>query len=163
MFFFTCPKCKNTLEKAKNIIQCPLCDFRGQKIDDIVDLRCRRLDYYFNPIPRPLMKDLVQPISRDAWPQVIRRFMAAVKDNPDWIDNLVVDGRYAWKLFLDLPEEAVLLDLGCGLGNLVHNLAPHVAKIYAMDLTWERLEFAQLRFSLFNQEDEISLIAGGDC
>ena len=157
-----CPSCRGPLEEAGEAINCTACDFKGRSVDQIADLRCGRWDYYFNPVPRPIMHELVQPIPPVEWPRVIRRFMTSVNDNPDWIDNLVVDGRYAWKLLLDLPEDAVLLDLGCGLGNLTHNLAPHVAKIYAMDLTWERLEFSRLRFSLFNPDDNIKLVAGGD-
>ena len=157
-----CPNCRGPLEEAGEAINCTACDFKGRSVDQIADLRCGRWDYYFNPVPRPIMHELVQPIPPVEWPRVIRRFMTSVNDNPGWIDNLVVNGRYAWKLLLDLPEDAVLLDLGCGLGNLAHNLAPQVKQIYAMDLTWERLEFSRLRFSLFNPDDNIKLVAGGD-
>lgn len=159
---FTCPQCRGWLENISDSLSCTSCGFSGNVRDSIVDLRVGRLDYYFNPVPRPVMNELVRPTSRENWQHVIRRFMANVGDNPDWIDNLVVDGRYSWKLFLDLPEDGVVLDLGCGLGNLSHNLAPHVGRIYAMDLTWERLEFSRLRFSLFNPVDDVQLIAGGD-
>jgi ubiquinone/menaquinone biosynthesis C-methylase UbiE len=85
-----------------------------------------------------------------------------VKNPGQWVDNLVVNGRYSWKLLLELPPEARVLDLGCGLGNLTSNLAPHVAEIVALDLTWERLLFAQERFERFNPDDGITLVAGGD-
>jgi SAM-dependent methyltransferase len=55
-----------------------------------------------------------------------------------------------------------VLDLGCGLGNLTSNLAPHIAEVVALDLTWERLLFAQKRFEKFNPRDRITLVAGGD-
>lgn len=157
-----CPCCQGVLLLEPEKIKCTSCDFEGAANQGILDLRCGRLDYYFNPVPRPEMKELVKPAERSEWPKIIRSFMTSVRNNPDWLDNLVVDGRYAWKMFLSLPEDATLLDLGCGLGNLVHNLAPQVDKVYALDLTWERLEFARLRCSLFNANDKITYIAGGD-
>lgn len=159
---FSCPKCKGELFWKGAEIRCLGCEFIGHEKEGIIDLRCGREDYYFNPVPRSMMRELVRETTPEKWPDVIRRFMAAVKNNPDWADNLVVNGRYAWKVFLTLPKDGVGLDIGAGLGNLVHNLAPHVGKFYAMDLTFERLQFSRLRFSLFNETDNIELIAGGE-
>lgn len=96
------------------------------------------------------------------WYKTIRRFMGHVRHNPDWLDNLTADGRYAWKLLLNMPPDGRMLDLGCGLGNLTRNLAPHTGQLYAMDLTWERLVFAKRRFELFNPDDDVVTLAGGD-
>lgn len=159
---FSCPKCKGELVWKNGEIRCQGCEFIGHKKEEIIDLRCGREDYYFNPVPRSVMRALVRDTTPEKWPDVIRRFLAAVNNSPDWADNLVVNGRYAWKVFLSLPNDAVGLDIGAGLGNLVHNLAPHVGKFYAMDLTFERLQFSRLRFSLFNGADNIELIAGGE-
>ncbi|MBK7674443.1 MAG: methyltransferase domain-containing protein [Candidatus Accumulibacter sp.] len=130
--------------------------------DGIVDLRCGRLDYYFNPVPREAMNTLIEDAEREPWPTIVRRFMAHVKENPDWLDDLIVDSRYTWKLGLELPPGAKFLDLGCGLGNLTKNIAPQVGEVVAMDLTWERLRFAKRRFARFNADDRILLVAGGD-
>ncbi len=66
-------------------------------------------------------------MTAENWPETIRSFVQHVRSVPGWLDNLIVDGRYAWKLMLNLSKDSVLLDLGCGLGNLTKNLAPHVA------------------------------------
>lgn len=160
--FLCCPKCKTSLQMEGASIHCKDCDFKGESKDGIFDLRSGRLDYYFNPVPKPLMNELVESTDHKTWAGTIRSFMSSVGNNPDWLDNLVVDGRYAWKMFLNLPENAAVLDLGCGLGNLTHNLAPQVGKVYALDLTWERLKFTRLRCSLFNAGDDVIYIAGGD-
>lgn len=130
--------------------------------EGIVDLRCHRKDYYFNPVPRDAMAALTQQAKHVPWWRTIRGFLGHVRYNPDWLDNLVADGRYAWKLLLDLEPNAQVLDLGCGLGNLAKNLAPHVGRVFAMDLTIERLRFARERFARFNSNDDIVLLAGGD-
>ena len=108
------------------------------------------------------MAEIIADVGEQTWSRAVRRFMAEVNLNEDWLDNLVVDGRYAWKLFLNLPENATVLDLGCGLGNLTKNIVPHVAHVCALDLTWERLQFARRRFALCNQSENVTLIAGGD-
>lgn len=158
----SCPKCGKALvfENLKPV--CISCGFKGNVHEGILDLRTGRHDYYFNPIPRKDMHEMTNSGSVEEWPGIIRRFMKGVNENSDWMDDLVVDGRYAWKILLDLSPDAVCLDLGCGLGNLVHNLSPHVKKYYAMDLTWERLLFSQKRFRHFNGDDDIILLAGGD-
>lgn len=157
-----CPRCKSEVARSESTLTCRGCGASFQVADDIVDMRCERRDYYFNPVPRPEMEQLIAQAESGSWSRVIRRFLAHVNDNPDWLDDLVVDARYAWKLFLDLPADARVLELGCGLGNLVHNLAPHVGEVVAFDLTWERLRFAKRRFARFNPGQNIKLVAGGD-
>ena len=108
------------------------------------------------------MRDLTANLKKRTWSDTVRRFMGEVGNNPDWFDNLTVDGRYAWRLLLELPADGVALDLGCGLGNLAMNLAPNVGHMVGMDLTMERLEFTRERFAAFKREDQITLVAGGD-
>lgn len=159
---FRCPRCKAELSSTSEGLRCTGCSAQYRVEDGIVDLRCGRLDYYFNPVPREAMNQLIDDAEHEPWPAIIRRFMAHVNDNSDWLDNLVVDSRYAWKLCLELPHDAKVLDLGCGLGNLSKNIAPHVAEVFALDLTWERLKFAKRCFERFNRDDRIVLVAGGD-
>ena len=130
--------------------------------EGIYDLRCKRRDYYFNPVPREEMAVLVRNAADRPWDDSVRHFLRHVKNIRDWIDNIVVNGRYTWKLFLDLPAGSRFLDFGCGLGNLTSNLAPHVGEVVALDLTWERLQFAKERFAKVNPRDRISLVAAGD-
>ena len=159
---FNCPRCITPLASTRKGFHCAQCSSDFPVEDGIVDLRCGRRDYYFNPVPRKEMAQLIEDAAHEPWRSTVRRFLASVRDNPDWLDDLVIDGRYSWKLFLDLPSDATFLDLGCGLGNLVKNIAPHTGRCFAMDLTWERLQFAKHRFAQFNPNDDIVLVAGGD-
>ncbi len=157
-----CPCCKSGLEFSEQAIQCNSCGQNYSWLNDIPDLRVLRRDYYCDHIPRKAMGELCKNLSLENWAQSIRHFVSLTEDNPDWIDNLVTDGRYAWKLLLTMPGDAKILDIGCGLGNVSRNLAPHGSTVWATDLTTERLIFSQKRFSIFNQNDDIALCASGD-
>jgi ubiquinone/menaquinone biosynthesis C-methylase UbiE/aminoglycoside phosphotransferase (APT) family kinase protein len=159
---FACPSCRGDLDDQAAHLACRTCGLSFDVRDGIVDLRQHRKDYYFNPVKRERMRELIARCARTPWRETVRGFMREVGDNPDWLDNLVVDGRYAWRLLLDLPQDAVALDLGCGLGNLAMNLAGNVGHIVGMDLTMERLEFARERFALFGREGGAALVAAGD-
>jgi len=159
---FCCPRCRGALREQDLSFTCESCAQDYPIVNGIVDFRCRRHDYYFNPVPREEMADLVRQAQTIPWDATVRRFLSFVKDVSGWTDNITVNGRYAWKLLLELRPGCRFLDFGCGLGNLTHNIAPHVGEAVALDLTWERLQFAQQRFAKFNPHDRIILVAGGD-
>lgn len=157
-----CPRCMGSLKDSGTELSCAGCGAVYAVRDGITDLRSNRYDYYFNPLPRKEMEALTLAAETQPWEDTIRRFLDGVNHHPEWFDDLVVDGRYAWKLLLRLSEDARVLDIGCGLGNLVKNVAPHVRRVDALDLTLERLKFARTRFKHFNRGQCINLVAGGD-
>jgi ubiquinone/menaquinone biosynthesis C-methylase UbiE/aminoglycoside phosphotransferase (APT) family kinase protein len=159
---FACPRCAGQIVVKGDRLECSACHGTYPICHDIVDFRCRRHDYYFNPIPRRRMRALAQDAQNQPWANTIRDFLADVGQHPDWFDDLVVDARYAWKVLLCLPPEARVLDLGCGLGNLAKNLAPHADRTFGLDLTIERLEFTQQRFQKSDGSSNVTLLAGGD-
>jgi len=105
----TCPRCVVALMEAPERYECPSCGTGFPVADGIADLRMGRRDYYFNPVARPQMREIISGATKEGWSRAIRRFMAEVSFNPDWMDNLVADGRYAWKLFLELAPDARVL------------------------------------------------------
>ncbi len=157
-----CPDCGGDLDRSNQNLACTNCSKRFPLKGEILDLRLGRHDYYFNPVPREPMRELTSRIENEPWADVIETFLEHVNFNQDWVDNLVAAGRYSWKLFLPLPADTAALDLGCGLGNLSESLAPHIAKLYSLDLTFERLEFTQERLKKFVPDANACLIAGGD-
>lgn len=157
-----CPRCLDRMQVLHESAECRGCGVTYRVDGGIIDLRAHRNDYYFNPVPREEMRRLTSSGRTQPWFITIRRFLEAVRHNPDWLDNLVADGRYAWKLFLRLPPDSRVLDLGCGLGNLTKNIANDVGHVYALDLTYERLQFARLRFEKSGVDDRVTLLAGGD-
>ena len=157
-----CPRCGGRFRFSSENAACVDCGAEYSEMGSILDLRLGRHDYYFNPVPRDRMRELTGKIENGDWVDVIGGFLEEVNYNPDWVDNLLAAGRYSWKLFLDLPVDAVILDLGCGLGNLSQSLSKNVAHLYAMDLTLERLEFTDQRLKKFAPDRSVNLLAGGD-
>jgi len=157
-----CPRCAGPVRDAESGLVCTACGVTYPVRDGIADFRCHRYDYYFNPVSRAEMEALTRDAQFQPWEKTIHRFLERVGQNPEWFDDLVGDGRYAWKLFLRLPKNARVLDLGCGLGNLVKNIAPNAGRVDALDLTLERLKFARVRFQHANLTERITLLAGGD-
>lgn len=161
---FICVKCQGKLFRSEQKLCCSSCMSEFIINNGIIDFRGNRQSYYFNPVSTTDMDTLIKQMEEGNWSQTVRSFIKYVgpKSPDSWIDNLVVDSRYAWKIFLNSNENKSLLDIGCGLGNLVSNLAPHFGQVYAMDLTYKRLQFTQKRSSIFNTSDDIRFIAGGD-
>lgn len=165
-----CAKCCGMLNKENGIVICEACS-QVYRIDQgIYDFRIRAEGRHSNlagsddPVESTEMESLIRGMTDTNWTSTVRRFLAGLTHGNlnDWIDELTVNSRYAWKLLLNLRPDHNLLELGCGLGNLSSNLAPHVRKIYAMDLAYRGLQFSQKRFSIFNKSDDIQLIAAGD-
>ena len=156
-----CPVCRSRLQDEETIIQCTGCGHQFHYDNGIPDLRLSRFDYYFNPIPRERMRSLSEQLDSDNWAHSIREFIN-LAPNPSWVDNVAVQGRYAWKVLMGLPPDARVLDIGCGLGALISSVARHVKTAYATDLTMERLIFSNGRFRIFNADDDVRTVASGD-
>lgn len=158
---FCCPLCRSALRATHDKIHCIGCGQHYRFEEGIPDLRVSRFDYYFNPIPKDRMRSLSKRIDAQNWSKSVREFVNLAPKR-SWIDNVAVPARYSWKLLMELPEDAKILDIGCGLGALISSLAPHVASAYATDLTLERLIFSDRRFRVFNEKDDVRVVASGD-
>lgn len=165
---FRCPKCKGKLDietlpslHKLSKISCINCEAIYPINKGIIDFRLRK-DYYFGQLSREKMNSLIASMAHESWAETLRAFIGFAKNKRRCLDDLMTDGRYAWHTLLNLNHNTVLLDLGCGLGNLSKNFAQNVAKIYAIDLTYSNLEFSRHRFAQCNPNDNIILLAAGD-
>lgn len=156
-----CPVCLGGLARRAAKIECSDCGASFTYDNKIPDLRVQRFGYYFNPIPSGRMRAISEALVADNWRQSVREFVRLAPSG-DWVDNVAVHGRYSWKLLMELPADGRVLDIGCGLGGLVSNIAPHVSTSCATDLTIERLIFADARFRIFNADDNVRVVASGD-
>lgn len=156
---FRCPKCCSKVIKEESGLICGECHERYLIKDGIIDFRYHKKFYYWDPIPSDDMDVLLQKAEGDSWTNIVRELL---RYKPDLMYNLLADGRYAWKTLLNLNQNTVLLDFGCGLGNFTKNIAPLVSKVYALDLTYKRLQFTKKHLSIFNPKNNVTFLAGGD-
>lgn len=157
-----CSQCNAELTAGGAGLTCSQCRRTFHSVNGIIDLRVQQRDAQPGPLNEEAMRrSAVAPGPAD-WPRMVREFIGHVQDVPAWLDVLTGDGRFAWKLLLDLAPDQIVLDLGCGYGSAAGNIAPHVARTYTMGLDFQELEFARQRLSIWNSGDDITLIAGGD-
>ncbi len=141
-------------------MECRDCSSSFEVKDGIVDFRCARKDYYFSPIPkRRMLRLLDAEETTDPIEQLVRSFSEGGGQKSSWLYNL---NQYACRVLLYLQPDSTVLDLGFGLGKVIEQIAPHVAKVYTMDLTREHLVLTHKHVRHFDIEEKVTLIAGGD-
>lgn len=150
-----CPRCKVPLISHQSVFACNQCSRKFATDGGIIDLR---LDALCDDIADDDLHRLTEQLSAENWAASIQQVASSAGDIAKVLYELTADGRFAWKIFLNLDRDAVLLDVGCGYGNATHNLAPHVGRVFALETSQIQLKFAQKRFSLFNPQDEITLV-----
>ena len=104
-------------------------------------------DYYYGEFPQHEMRSLVEMARRDGSAKAIEN---ALQDKPEewrrYFRQYATDEtRAAWQFLLQLPENASVLDIGCGWGNISLSLARNFAAVYALDIVPERAVMASLR------------------
>jgi ubiquinone/menaquinone biosynthesis C-methylase UbiE/aminoglycoside phosphotransferase (APT) family kinase protein len=104
-------------------------------------------DYYYGELPQPEMRSIVETAVREG---SAKAFENALHDKTgEWqryFRHYATDEtRAAWQFLLHLPENASVLDIGCGWGNLSLSLARNFTAVYALDLVPERAAMASIR------------------
>jgi SAM-dependent methyltransferase len=136
-----CPACKTTLVRADGRLACPGCAARFPLREGIPIFTER--DFYWNEIPRPDMQKVIETAKTQGWQTAIYDVL-----NPPGseVHATVGDERRAdWKYLLPLSPESRALDLGCGWGAAALALSKTCDQVVAMDATWERVHFLDVR------------------
>lgn len=107
-----------------------------------------------------ITEQMIANLSVETWVATIRDFLAGRDDMTEQLEVLTAAGRSAWKGFFDLKPDGRFLVLGCGTGNVIQNLAPHVSQVHGMDEDAQNLRFAQKRLAIFNPDDHVTFLAG---
>ena len=155
-----CPRCAAALQEDDGALACRGCAARYPLEQGIVDFRQAGAS-----APRSglaVTPQAIAALSAETWVDAIRDLLAGRDDMTERLEELTAAGRTAWKGFLDLKPGGRLLVQGCGYGNLVQNLAPHMGQVYGLDGDDQKLRFAQKRLAIFNRADDITLLAVSD-
>lgn len=144
---FSCKACAAVTSGAELVQgRCPAC---GAELSDdigLFDFRTRDEDYYFLDLPRSEIDELLQVLKEQGWREALRdveRKYTAIR--PHLVKLMVDSTRAAW-VYLTRPAAFEnVLEIGCGWGGAVPTLASQFDHVFAVDLTKERIRFAQLR------------------
>ena len=136
---------------------CARCDRSFPIQNGVLDVRLTKDGYYDSPLKQSDMQRINEQFSRLPWNDSLGQFLQLSGDVPLWLDKIVDEGRYAWKIFLGLRPGTRLLDYGCNLGTSTKNLAPHFAQTYALEQTFENAVFTRKRLDRSNPDDDITV------
>lgn len=136
-----CPECKTALATAGDRLACPGCAARYPLREGIPSFA--RRDFYWNEIPRPDMERVLHAAQTDGWQTALFDVLNPAGSE---VHATVGDERRAdWRHLLPLSGESRALDLGCGWGAAALALAETCGQVVAMDATWERIHFLDIR------------------
>lgn len=136
-----CPTCKTILAHENGCLTCLGCAARFPLREGIPSFTER--DFYWNEIPRPEMQQVLQVAQTQGWHTAVYDVLDPAGSE---VHATVGDERRAdWKYFLPLNRESRALDLGCGWGAAALALAETCGQVVAMDATWERVRFLDIR------------------
>jgi SAM-dependent methyltransferase len=136
-----CPVCKTALVHTAGWLACSGCAARFPQREGIPSFAAR--DFYWNEIPRPDMQKVIEVAQTQGWQTAVYDVL-----NPPGskVHATVGDERRVdWKFLLPLSRESRALDLGCGWGAAALTLAETCGQVVAMDATWERVRFLDIR------------------
>ncbi len=157
MINLICPSCKNNLTNFNFHIECGVCGQNYPIREGIPSFT--KDDFYWNEIPRTDMQEILRITQQDGWQKAIYDVLNPVGTK---VHATVGDERRAdWKYYIPLSKESRALDLGCGWGATAIALSDYCGQVIAMDTTFERIHFLNLRRQQQNIKN-VYPIHGGD-
>jgi len=152
-----CPACKIMLNYFDDHLACSNCLARYPQREGIPSFA--ENDFYWNEISRPDMQNVIEAAKSQGWPSAVYDVLNPAGSE---VHATVGDERRAdWKYLLPLSPDSRVLDLGCGWGAAAIALSQICGQVVAMDATWERVQFLDIRCRQ-DQIDNLYPIHGGD-
>lgn len=136
-----CPTCKAALAAEDGSLACPVCAARYPVREGIPSFA--RRDFYWNEVPRDQMAQVIRVAEEAGWQTAIYDVLRP--RNSDVYATIGDERRADWKYLLPLDSHSRALDLGCGWGAAAMALAEVCGEVVAIDATWERVHFLQIR------------------
>ena len=136
-----CPTCKIELGHADNCLVCKECAAQFQFREGVPSFAAK--DYYWNEVPRWHMQEVIAVAKTHGWQTAL---YDVLKPEGSEVHATIGDERRVdWKFLLPLTPEDRALDLGCGWGAAAVALSKTCKEVIAMDATWERVHFLDIR------------------
>lgn len=138
-----CPACGSALGGDGARFVCPSHGTVGERDADGVCIFDRAGDYW-GEVSRERMQRVDATARRVGWRAALETELRPA--HPDLVDYVHHPTRGDWHVLLPLDRECtVAADVGAGWGANSFALAPHVARVYAVEKIAERVEFIALR------------------
>ena len=155
---YACPECLGELASPAGKMNCSSCG-RCFPVADGIPIFARDQGFYYGELPREPMRQILAESEREGWSSAVTRYCDQV--GSEFVLQYVTSPRrLGVKYLFPDRERATALDCGCGWGTLTTDLARRFEFVYAMDLTWERAKFTQIRAAQENLTNVAVLCAG---
>lgn len=139
---FACPTCRMPLVQEADRLCCNQCGGRWPLVEGIPHFVSE--DQYWGEIDQEEMRKINHQMQSTPWREVLRQHPSAqVQTASVMMMNL---DRANWYLFLPLPRESTVLDIGAGSGAITHAMACFYDHVIAIEPVIERVEFMKQRF-----------------
>jgi ubiquinone/menaquinone biosynthesis C-methylase UbiE len=110
---------------------------------------------YWGEYAQDVMNKLILQCKTMGWESALKEFFS--KEDPEYYDYILDEGRANWHFLIPLKEDARILDLGCGWGTLSFALSKIYKEVIAFDVVTERLEFIEIRRRSQNLQNILSV------
>lgn len=138
---YKCPQCNAILCESEDSLLCKNCHSEWEIRDNIPCFI--KEETYWSDLPKEKMIELLnkgQMIGgRDGLKQCLR------ETKIELFEHTYDVTRSDWRFLLPFHEEGVVLDAGCGLGALSFPLSIESQLVVALDSTFERVKFIEIR------------------
>ena len=155
---YSCPSCGGNLELSATTSACLKCQHSFPLTNGVIDFRVDPMKDHNYPLSREDMERLNRQFSSHSWKEILGNFLECTEDAPRWLDELVDDGRYAWKIFLNLGSGMTLLNASGNLGTTTANLAPHFERVYTLNPSYQNAVFTRKRLDLSSSKESVSVL-----
>lgn len=130
-----CQSCAESLSTGSQEAVCSGCGKKYQVVDGVPVFA---KDIYWGKVPESELKRIIDDIEHNG-------FNTLTPSLQKKIDFTFDEDRADWRFFMSIPKEAVVLDVGAGLGRISIPLARAYAQVIACDQSLSRMRFLKLR------------------
>jgi len=150
---FVCPACQSRLQNGEGGLKCTSCEHTYPIVDGIPIFILQQ--HYYGEISQDRMRSLIEDSKRDGYKEAIRKYL----DN-EFVHTYVADEHRAkWMELLPLERHSTVLDVGCGWGTTAIPISRQVGTVVAMDATYERVKFVEVRAGQTHAQNVVPVVA----
>jgi SAM-dependent methyltransferase/uncharacterized protein YbaR (Trm112 family) len=136
-----CLKCGTRLELDQERCTCPRCGTHWPVTGGIPRFLQPSGDDC-DEVSRSEAGELLEAARKGSWVEAVR---ARFSEGDDMTIEVLDLQRASWLPMMELDEDSVALDIGCGYGAITHSISRTVGELYSIEAVPERIEFTQER------------------